>query len=123
MSACGRILSYTVRNLSLLLLYSLKQPHTGVPYDEVIEDPRLGGRRTQLVIAAAKKLAECRMIAYDAYSGALTITDLGRIAAKYYIRHASIEIFNKEFRVRMTEADVLTMLAKSTEVSMTVTEI
>lgn len=102
----------------MLLLYWLISSYPGVPYDEVTEDPRLGGRRTQLIITAAKKLAECRMVAYDAYSGALTITDLGRIAAKYYIRHASIEIFNKEFRVRMTEADVLTMLAKSTEVSL-----
>jgi antiviral helicase SLH1 len=57
------------------------------------------------------------MIAYDAVTGAFTITDLGRIAAKYYIRHSSIEIFNKEFRPRMTEADVLAVLSKSTEVS------
>jgi antiviral helicase SLH1 len=69
-----------------------------------------------LITLAGKKLAEARMIAFDSHSGAFTITDLGRIAAKYYIRHGSIEIFNKEFRPRMTEADVLAILSKSTEV-------
>lgn len=57
------------------------------------------------------------MIIFDRQSGAFTITDLGRIAAKYYIRYTSIEIFNKEFRPKMTEADVLAMLSMSTEVS------
>jgi antiviral helicase SLH1 len=57
------------------------------------------------------------MIAYDQRTGSFTITDLGRIAAKYYIRHASIEIFNREMRPKMTEADVLAMLCMSTEVS------
>jgi antiviral helicase SLH1 len=66
---------------------------------------------------AARKLADARMIAFDQRAGAFTITDLGRIAAKYYIRHASIEIFNKELRPRMTEADILAMLSMSTEVS------
>lgn len=57
------------------------------------------------------------MITFDQASSAFTVTDLGRIAAKYYIRHSSIEIFNKEFRPKMTEADVLAMLSMSTEVS------
>jgi antiviral helicase SLH1 len=57
------------------------------------------------------------MIIYDRNSGTFTITELGRIAAKYYIRYTSIEIFNKEFRPKMTEADVLAMLSMSTEVS------
>lgn len=56
------------------------------------------------------------MIVFDRTTGIFTITDLGRIAAKYYIRHTSIEIFNKEFRPKMSEADVLKMLCMSTEV-------
>jgi antiviral helicase SLH1 len=56
------------------------------------------------------------MIRFDETNGSLAISDLGRIAAKYYIRHSSIEIFNKEFRKIMTEADVLAMLSMSTEV-------
>ena len=48
--------------------------------------------------------------------GTLAITDLGRIAAKYYIRAATIEKFNQQFRPKMGEADVFAMLSSSTEV-------
>lgn len=84
--------------------------------DHVAEDPELVAKRNQLVLEAARKLADARMIAFHQDVETFTITDLGRIAAKYYIRHASIEIFNKEFRPKMTEADVLAMLSMSTEV-------
>lgn len=83
------------------------------------EDPYLGAKRNQLVVEAATRLANARMITFDRMSGGFTILDLGRIAAKYYIRHASIEIFNQEFRLKMTEADVLKMLCMSTEVRVT----
>ena len=55
------------------------------------------------------------MIAFNPDTGNLFITDLGRIAAKYYIRHKSIEIFIKQFRAKMSAADVLAMLSQSTE--------
>ena len=87
--------------------------------EAVAEDPHLGTKRTQLVTEAATRLSQARMIAFERHNGQFTITDLGRIAAKYYIRHSSIEIFNKEFRPQMTEADVLAMLCMSTEVSRT----
>lgn len=69
-----------------------------------------------MITIAAKKLAIVGMIQFDEVHGSFVITDVGRIAAKYYIRHASIEIFQKEFRPKMTEADVLALLAMSTEV-------
>lgn len=56
------------------------------------------------------------MIAYDKAAETFVITDLGRIAAKYYIRYASIEVYKEYFRPKMTEADVLAMLCKSKEV-------
>ncbi|TCD67667.1 hypothetical protein EIP91_012033 [Steccherinum ochraceum] len=87
----------------------------GMAREAVAEDPHLGAKRSQLVLEAAKRLVEARMIAFDRDAGTFTITDLGRIAAKFYIRCTSIEIFNKEFRPKMTEADVLGMLSMSTE--------
>ncbi|KAJ7591194.1 Sec63-domain-containing protein [Mycena floridula] len=87
----------------------------GISRDEPIDDPQLGNKRTELVTLAARKLAEAGMILFDTRSGAFIITDLGRIAAKYYIRHDSVEVFNREFRQRMSEADVLGMLSMSTE--------
>lgn len=88
----------------------------GIPRDELQDDPQLGSRRQQQISIAAKRLAAARMIQFDPNSGYLNVTELGNIAAKYYIRHTSVEIFNKEFRPNMAEADVLVLLSKSTEV-------
>jgi antiviral helicase SLH1 len=91
--------------------------HEGIPYNEVQDDPLLSRKRYQLVRTAAGSLAEARMINHDKDRDSFTITDLGRIAAKYYIHHRTIEIFNRELRTQMTEADVLSMVSLSTEVS------
>lgn len=96
---------------------------TGIPYDELSDDPNLVSRRDVLITAAAKKLAEAKMINFNQSTRVFTITDLGRIAAKYYIRHSSIEVFNREFRSVMTEADVLGMLSMSTEVSFSLVDL
>lgn len=113
---CAKIPSNTVRSFASLSCSSVNATK-GIPRDVPFDDPQLGNKRNELVTAAARKLAEARMVMFDTIGGAFTITDLGRIAAKYYIRHSSIEIFNKEFRPKMTEADVLAMLSMSTEVS------
>jgi antiviral helicase SLH1 len=84
--------------------------------DDVTEDPHLVQRRNFLVTAAARRLARAGMINLTEKTSAFSITDLGRIAARYYIRYASIEVFNKEFKPKMTEADALSMLSMSTEV-------
>ncbi|KAJ8086483.1 putative steryl acetyl hydrolase mug81 [Marasmius tenuissimus] len=87
----------------------------GIARDVLEDDPQLGQQRNELVTLAAQKLHDAQMITYDQPNGTFTILDLGRIAARYYIRFQSIEIFNKEFKPRMTEADVLAMLSMSTE--------
>lgn len=88
----------------------------GIARETTSDDPQLGNKRHELITYAAQGLADVRMITFDRSTGTFTATDLGRIAAKYYIRHSSIEIFNKKFFQKMTEADVLGMLSMSTEV-------
>jgi len=85
-------------------------------WGDVAEDPRLGVKRNQLVTNAVRRLGEARVVNWNRSTGALHITDLGRIAAKYYIRLASIEVFNQRFKARLSEADALNMLSYSTEV-------
>jgi antiviral helicase SLH1 len=85
--------------------------------DALRDDRTLNGKRHQLVLAAADSLVEARMIDHAKESGSFTITDLGRIAAKYYIHHKSIMIFNKLLGAHMTEERVLSMVSLSTEVS------
>jgi antiviral helicase SLH1 len=105
----------------LVALFHHKQLtlHSGMSRDYVAEDPHLVQRRNFLVMAAARRLASAGMINLTERlktTSAFSITDLGRIAARYYIRYSSIEVFNKEFKPKMTEADALSMLSMSTEV-------
>lgn len=87
----------------------------GMVAADVEQDPLLGSKRHSLITISAKRLVETQMIKFDPDLGTLVPTDLGRIASKYYIRNASIEIFNKMFRPRMSEADVLALLSSSVE--------
>ncbi|KAI9005728.1 Sec63 Brl domain-containing protein [Hyaloraphidium curvatum] len=87
----------------------------GVDRKELEDDPLLGKRRRDLVVLAAKKLAKAQMIVFDENVGYFTAKNLGRIASNYYIRHATVEIFNEMMHAQMTEADVLKMVAMSSE--------
>ncbi|KAF5393646.1 hypothetical protein D9757_000135 [Collybiopsis confluens] len=87
----------------------------GIDRNAVLDDPQLGSKRNELATQAAQQLTDARMIEFNRQTGAFRMSDLGRIAARYYIKHQSIETFNKLFRSKMSEADVLRMLSKSTE--------
>ncbi|SCV72482.1 BQ2448_4019 [Microbotryum intermedium] len=87
----------------------------GMLATEVADDPLLGSKRLTLISNSAKRLVETQMVRWDKELGLLEPTDLGRIASKYYIRNASIEIFNILFRPKMSEADVLALIASSVE--------
>lgn len=87
----------------------------GMVATDVEDDPLLGSKRHTLITTSAKRLVETQMITFDADLGTLVPTDLGRIASRYYIKNASIEIFNKMFRPRISEADVLALIASSVE--------
>jgi len=102
---------FVVRSFQNLIKYS-----SGMRRDDVADDPRLGAKRNQLVVNAVNRLVTARMVNWNEETGALQTADRGRIAAKYYIRLASVEVFNQRFRPKMSEADVLTMLSYSTEV-------
>lgn len=75
---------------------SLRDPSlTGMAHDEAVEDPQLGSKRQGLTRTAGRRLAEIGMIRFDEVENSLTITDLGRIAAKYYLKHETVEIFSE----------------------------
>lgn len=92
---------------------------TGINHDSRLVDPDLSAQRRDYINAAANSLVATKMIQLDKATEAFTITDRGRIAAKYYVQRGTIETFNKEMRPKMTEADLLRMLCMSNEVSPT----
>ncbi|BEI88967.1 uncharacterized protein CcaverHIS019_0203290 [Cutaneotrichosporon cavernicola] len=87
----------------------------GMSHNEPRDDPQLGNKRSELVTQAARQLTLAKMIRFDELSNSFTITDLGRIAARYYLRHQTVEVFNKEFKSNMKNADIFGMLSQATE--------
>lgn len=87
-------------------------------HEETQDDPLLGNKRYELMVGKARQLSNAQMIVFDERTGTLSSTDLGRIAAKYYVRTTSIETYNRVFRHAMSEADILAMLSMSAEVNL-----
>ncbi|KAI9505837.1 Sec63 Brl domain-containing protein [Coemansia spiralis] len=87
----------------------------GLTGDELVDDPFLGQRRSELITNAAKELNRLQMIVFDPENGFMAAKDLGRISSSYYLRHESVEAFNQTMRPRMTEADGIALLCLSKE--------
>ena len=66
-----------------------------MPHNEAQDDPQLGNKRNELIVQAARQLSAAMMVRFDELSNSFTISDLGRIAAKYYLRHQSMEVFSE----------------------------
>jgi antiviral helicase SLH1 len=67
----------------------------GMSHDEPRDDPQLGNKRNELIVQAARQLSTAKMIRYDEINNSFVISDLGRIAAKYYLKYQTIEIFSQ----------------------------
>eukprot|EP00887_Chlorella_sp_A99_P000213 scaffold13.g213.t1 len=87
----------------------------GIGWEELSADPRLDGHRRKLITEAARQLEASKMARFDERSGNLYVTELGRVASHFYIRHDSINVFNEMLKPHMSEADVLAMIARSSE--------
>lgn len=79
-------------------------------HDVTKDDPQLGNKRNELIVQAARLLQKARMVRYDGLANTFGITDLGRIAAKYYLRFSTVEIFSERIhlhRLDMTDPAIL----------------
>lgn len=87
----------------------------GISLEQRMDDARLEFKRLELIKTAAEKLDQCRMIRYDKRSGNLAVTDLGRIASHYYIKHDTIDNFNAMLFPHLSQAEALNVLCSSSE--------
>lgn len=87
----------------------------GVTWEELQSDPGLELHRRRMVERAAKELDRSRMVRFDERSGNLYVTELGRVASHYYVRHKTVVEFNERLRPQMSEAEVLDLIASSAE--------
>lgn len=104
-------LSYTY----LFVRMRLNPQVYGMTYDDVMNDPTLEQKRRELIICAAQSLDKAQMIRYNSRTGDLNVTDLGRTASHFYIKHATVEIFNEHLQAIMTEPQILTMMSMAQE--------
>lgn len=51
------------------------------------------------------------MVRFDARSGSLYMTEMGRVASHYYIGHESVLVFNERLKPRMEDADIFFTMA------------
>lgn len=58
-------------------------------------DRELVSHRRELCIECARTLAKNGMISFDENTGALAPKRLGRIAASYYLKHESVNVFSQ----------------------------
>ena len=87
----------------------------GLKFEDIFEDPSLDAKRVELVTIAAEKLDDCMMTRFDKRSGNLAVTDLGRIASHYYIKHGTIEAFNTMLGPHLSDPEALNVLCSSAE--------
>ncbi|PSN49726.1 Activating signal cointegrator 1 complex subunit 3 [Blattella germanica] len=104
-------LSYTY----LFVRMKINPQNYGFNYQDVQDDPTLDRKRRELINCAADCLDKAKMIRYNARTGDLSITDLGRTASHFYIKCATIEVFNEHMQEIMTEPDILCMISFSQE--------
>lgn len=89
----------------------------GISADEVIDDPRLRTRCLELVSNAAKFLDSLKMVRFDAASGNLNGTEVGRIGAHFYVQAESVETFNDMYAMTPVpnDGDLCRLICSATE--------
>jgi activating signal cointegrator complex subunit 3 len=89
----------------------------GISADQKADDPMLRGRSRELVHEAAKLLDSNQMLRYSVETGNLGVTDLGRVAAHFYIQAESVATFNDKLGnyESLSDADLLHLVCCATE--------
>ena len=104
-------LSYTY-----LYIRMLRNPkHYAIPSDEIEEDKELLKRRVNLAHTAFTMLERNGLINYDRRNGSVSPNFLGKIASYYYIKNASMSIYNTNLKSNAGLIELLRIFAMSIE--------
>ena len=79
------------------------------------EDPLLEQRRIDLIHSAATLLDKRSLVRYERKSGQLQPTDLGRVAAYYYVPHQTVSVYNEHLKPTVSDIDLLRVFALSSD--------
>lgn len=98
--------------LYIRMLASPKLYQVGAEYGD---DLALYWKRADLVHSALLLLAQNKLLMYDPELGNVVPTELGKIAAHFYISYPTMGAYNTELKLWMSEIDVLRIFATSGE--------
>lgn len=98
--------------LYIRMLAAPKLYQVGAEYGD---DATLYWKRADLVHSAFELLQQHKLVVYEAESGNVLATELGKIAAHFYISYPTIGAYNSELKLWMSEIDVLRVFAGSGE--------
>jgi activating signal cointegrator complex subunit 3 len=77
-------------------------------------DPSLKDKRRELILAVASRLNEAKLIRVDA-SDNFQSTDLGRVAARFYVDWETSQLFLSRLRSSMMDAEILELFGLAKE--------
>ncbi|PWA74480.1 U5 small nuclear ribonucleoprotein helicase [Artemisia annua] len=99
------------------LYFRMKKNPTlyGLPANALSTDTLLQNWRADLVHSAATILDKNNLMVYDRKSGNFEVTDLGRMASKYYITHQTIATYNEHLNPTMSDIELCRLLSLSEE--------
>ena len=60
-------------------------------------------------------LIRCGLLRYERKSGQLQPTDLGRVAAYYYVPHKTVSVYNEYLKPTLSDIELLRLFALSTD--------
>lgn len=100
--------------LYIRMLRSPKLYQVGAEYD-IVEDKTLYWKRVDLVHSALVILHDHHLVAYDALLGMVTASELGKIAAHFYIGYESASMYNTRLKSWMLEIDIFQVFSYSGE--------
>jgi pre-mRNA-splicing helicase BRR2 len=99
-----------------LYVRSLRSPALyGVPLGALEDDPLLLQHRLDLAHSAALLLDKAHLVRYDRRTGGLQPTELGRIAAHYYITHSTLSAFAGHLKPTMGDIELLRLFSLADE--------
>lgn len=98
-----------------LYIRMLKSPKLYQVGPDYADDKTLYWKRVDLVHSALVLLQEHKLVNYDQVSGSIVPTELGKVAAHFYIGYTTIGAYNTRLKPWMTELDVLRIFAGSGE--------
>jgi len=99
-----------------LYVRMLRSPELyGISAEDLKKDKFLVQHRADLIHTAATILDKANLIKYDRKTGIFQVTQLGRVASHYYIKHDSMSIYNENLKPNMGMIDLFRVFAMSKE--------